>query len=105
VPRSAKLALTPGQPDPIAVRRWERYAAPLIRLAFRPTLDGIEHLPRDRPVMIVANHSGLGLAEIANADLFASDDMTVAYERVRTAVEAEVRAGVQSRRASTTVRS
>jgi 1-acyl-sn-glycerol-3-phosphate acyltransferase len=63
MPRSKPL-LTPGHPDPIAVRRWQRYAAPLIRLAFRPTLEGIEHLPRDRPVMIVANHSGLGLAEI-----------------------------------------
>jgi 1-acyl-sn-glycerol-3-phosphate acyltransferase len=57
-------SLTPGKPLATAVRRWRKFAAPLIRLAFRPTLDGTEHLPTDRAVMIVANHSGLGLAEI-----------------------------------------
>lgn len=43
---------------------WRRYAAPLIRFAFRPKLSGAENLPTDRTVMIVANHSGLGIAEI-----------------------------------------
>lgn len=62
----AKPALTPGQPDPRAVARWRRYVGPLVRLAFRPKLSGVEQLPRDRPVMIVANHSGLGLAEIVS---------------------------------------
>jgi 1-acyl-sn-glycerol-3-phosphate acyltransferase len=54
----------PGQLDPRAVRRWRRYASPLVRLAFRPRLDGIENLPATGPYMIVANHSGMGLAEI-----------------------------------------
>jgi 1-acyl-sn-glycerol-3-phosphate acyltransferase len=57
-------ALSPGRPQAKAVERWLKFAAPLIRLAFRPTLLGTEHLPTDRAVMIVANHSGLGLAEI-----------------------------------------
>jgi 1-acyl-sn-glycerol-3-phosphate acyltransferase len=57
-------ALTPGRPQEQAVRRWRKFAAPLIRFAFRPKLEGTEHLPTDRAVMIVANHSGLGLAEI-----------------------------------------
>jgi hypothetical protein len=35
-----------------------------VQLAFRPRLEGIENLPRDRPFMLVSNHSGLGLAEI-----------------------------------------
>ncbi len=57
-------ALTPGRPQAKAVSRWRRFAAPLIRLAFRPKLFGTEHLSGDSAVMIVANHSGLGLAEI-----------------------------------------
>jgi 1-acyl-sn-glycerol-3-phosphate acyltransferase len=40
--------------------------APLVRLCFRPTLEGVEHLPTDRPYLLVANHSaGVGAAEIA----------------------------------------
>jgi 1-acyl-sn-glycerol-3-phosphate acyltransferase len=60
----AMPALTPGRPSAKAVWRWRRLVAPLVRLAFRPKLDGTENLPTDRAVMIVANHSGLGLAEI-----------------------------------------
>lgn len=54
----------PGHPDPRAVERWRRYAAPLIRMAFRPELHGAENLPTTGPFMLVANHSGLGLADI-----------------------------------------
>jgi 1-acyl-sn-glycerol-3-phosphate acyltransferase len=54
----------PGQLDPRAVRRWQRYAAPLVRLAFRPRLRGLERLPASGPFMLVANHSAMGLAEI-----------------------------------------
>jgi hypothetical protein len=49
--------------DPDSVRWWRRYATPLIRLAFRPRLDGGENLPSG-PYLLVGNHSGLGLAEI-----------------------------------------
>jgi 1-acyl-sn-glycerol-3-phosphate acyltransferase len=43
-----------------AVRRW---LSPLVRLLFRPTLTGLEHLPTG-PCLWVANHSaGLALAE------------------------------------------
>lgn len=63
-PVTSDPGLTPGRPSARAVRRWRRFAAPLIRAAFRPKLEGTEHLPTDRAVMVVANHSGLGLAEI-----------------------------------------
>ncbi len=45
--------------------RW--VVSPIVSVAFRPSLTGTEHLPRDRPFMLVANHSaGVGLAEIAS---------------------------------------
>ena len=38
---------------------------PLVRLLFRPSLQGVENLPRDKPFLLVANHSaGAGIAEI-----------------------------------------
>jgi 1-acyl-sn-glycerol-3-phosphate acyltransferase len=55
---------SPGQVDARAARRWLRYVRPLVRLFFRPRLEGTEHLPQDRPYMLVANHSGGGNAEI-----------------------------------------
>ncbi len=36
----------------------------LVRLAFRPRVEGWENLPHDRPYLLVANHSGGGGAEI-----------------------------------------
>lgn len=57
---------TPGHPDLPAMERWRRYAAPLIRLAFRPELQGTENLPVSGPFMLVSNHSGLGLADITS---------------------------------------
>ncbi len=48
-----------------AVIRW--LVSPLVRLCFRPTLEGTEHLPTDTPYLLVANHSaGVGAAEIAS---------------------------------------
>lgn len=41
-----------------------RFFAPLIRLSFRPSLEGIEHLPPNEPYLLVANHSaGIAIAE------------------------------------------
>lgn len=64
---------TPGRPSLLALRLLTRVVRPLSRLAFRPTLRGLEHLPVDRPYLLVANHSaGVGLAEIfCIAGLFA----------------------------------
>lgn len=56
----------PGRPAPWMVATVQRVIRPLVRLLHRPTLDGLEHLPADRPFLLVANHSaGMGLAKIA----------------------------------------
>lgn len=56
----------PGRLNPVALRRFMRWFAPLLRLAHRPRMMGAEHLPRDRPFLLVANHSGgIALSEIA----------------------------------------
>lgn len=40
---------------------------PVVSIAFRPRIEGIEHLPQGRPFLLVANHSaGMGMAEIAS---------------------------------------
>ncbi len=54
---------TPGAPSR-AVRALVRLARPLTRAFFRPALRGWERLPADRPVLVVANHSGSGIADV-----------------------------------------
>ena len=55
----------PGVPSPTALLMLRRVVLPLVRLCFRPTLEGTQHLPKDRPYLLVSNHNaGLGLAEI-----------------------------------------
>jgi 1-acyl-sn-glycerol-3-phosphate acyltransferase len=55
----------PGRPAPGLVRLVRRFLEPVVRLCHRPTLVGIEHLPKSGPFLLVANHSaGLGIAEI-----------------------------------------
>lgn len=54
----------PGFADAKFVRRVERWLGPWARLWFRPSLEGIEHLPESGPYLIVANHSGGGVAEV-----------------------------------------
>lgn len=50
---------------PAIARVGTRLLAPIVRLLFRPTLTGVEHLPTDRPYLLVANHSaGLAAAEV-----------------------------------------
>ncbi|MGM0577946.1 MAG: 1-acyl-sn-glycerol-3-phosphate acyltransferase [Myxococcota bacterium] len=40
---------------------------PVVRAAFRPTLEGTERLPEDGPYLLVGNHSaGLGIAELTS---------------------------------------
>lgn len=54
---------TPGAPT-CAGLLFLRALRPLVRLLFRPTLRGWEHLPADRPALVVANHSGSGVADV-----------------------------------------
>jgi len=56
-----------GRPAPWAARFVRGVVAPVVRLAFRPTMEGLERLPDDGPFLLVANHSaGMGIAEIAS---------------------------------------
>lgn len=55
----------PGAFSPRVVRIANAVLWPLVRLLFRPILRGVENLPRDKPFLLVANHSaGAGIAEI-----------------------------------------
>ncbi|MCO5168904.1 MAG: acyltransferase family protein [Planctomycetes bacterium] len=45
-------------------RRLVRLLGPLTRLLFRPVARGWERLPRDRPCLVVANHSGGGVVDV-----------------------------------------
>jgi 1-acyl-sn-glycerol-3-phosphate acyltransferase len=61
---TAKLG-DPGRPTPGFVRFAKRWLRPIVKAAYRPTLDGLERLPTDRPFMLVSNHSaGMSIAEI-----------------------------------------
>lgn len=53
----------PGVINEKAAQNWLRYGKPVVELAFRPRLEGLERLP-DAPYMLVGNHSGMGNAEI-----------------------------------------
>ncbi len=54
----------PGRPSPGLVRLARR-VEPLVRLLHRPTLEGAEHLPRERPFLLIANHSaGIAISEL-----------------------------------------
>jgi len=55
----------PGTISPLLVRIANRFLWPLVRVLFRPRLEGVSNLPLDRPYLLVANHSaGAGIAEI-----------------------------------------
>jgi 1-acyl-sn-glycerol-3-phosphate acyltransferase len=56
----------PGVPTPLALRVAARLR-PLVRVAFRATLEGTENLPPSGAFLLVANHSaGLAIAEVAS---------------------------------------
>ena len=63
IARAVRIGV-PGRPTP-AGERFVRLVAPLARLLFRPALEGLERLPVGRPFLLVANHSGMGICEIA----------------------------------------
>jgi 1-acyl-sn-glycerol-3-phosphate acyltransferase len=55
----------PGKPNRRVVALARGLLGPLIRLCFRPTWTGVEHLPGQGPYLLVANHSaGMGIAEL-----------------------------------------
>lgn len=55
----------PGRPSAAMVRFVRTVLRPCVRLAHRPVLEGLEHLPRSGPYILVANHSaGMAISEI-----------------------------------------
>lgn len=54
----------PGRVDPALVQVWSRLIAPIVRLAFRPAIENEGNLPPRGAYLLVANHSGLGNADI-----------------------------------------
>lgn len=55
----------PGRLRPAFVAAARRLVDPWVRLMHRPTLEGVEHLPKTGPYLLVANHSaGIGLSEV-----------------------------------------
>lgn len=55
---------TVGRLAPWCVSVLRAVLGPIAKVAFRPEMHGWSHLPDDRPVLIVSNHSGGGGAEI-----------------------------------------
>jgi 1-acyl-sn-glycerol-3-phosphate acyltransferase len=56
---------SPGRATDEAVRMARSVALPVVRLLFRPSFTGLEHLPEQGPYMVVSNHNaGLGVAEL-----------------------------------------
>ncbi len=56
---------SPGSFSPVVVRIANALLWPLVRVCFRPRLQGAEKLPENGPYLLVANHSaGAGIAEI-----------------------------------------
>jgi 1-acyl-sn-glycerol-3-phosphate acyltransferase len=63
--REGRQQPNPGTVDSEFAWKVRRYVVPLVRLAFRPKLDGAENAPLEGPYLMVANHSGLGNPDIA----------------------------------------
>lgn len=62
-----------GRPNKKILARYARAFGPIVRRLYRPSIEGLEHLPRGpdaKPVLIVANHSGgIAAAELASLAL------------------------------------
>lgn len=54
----------PGRLDAGLVAKLLKYVRPIVRVLFRPKLEGTENLPVNGPYLLVSNHSGLGDTEI-----------------------------------------
>ena len=66
----------PGRYNKSAARVYLRWCAPVVRLFHRPRLEGAEHLRRDTPFLLVANHSGgLAISEISSLATLALDQL------------------------------
>lgn len=63
-----------GQPSESARRLVKKVIGPMVKAAFRPSIEGVENMPTDGPFMVVANHSaGVALAELMSLVVLWSD--------------------------------
>ncbi len=69
---------TPGRPTGTMTWLLGRVLGPVLRVAFRPSISGAGHVPPDRSVLIVANHSGSGVAEVLALALLVLDGRVTA---------------------------
>lgn len=54
----------PGKLSDFVVGAWRGWAGHLLAAIWRPRMEGWEHLPADRPFLLVSNHSGGGGLEV-----------------------------------------
>jgi 1-acyl-sn-glycerol-3-phosphate acyltransferase len=54
----------PGAFDPEVVALFERFLAPVVRQMWPSSFSGLEHVPTHDRFLVVANHSGMGVAEL-----------------------------------------
>jgi 1-acyl-sn-glycerol-3-phosphate acyltransferase len=54
----------PGIIDPVLLDRYVRFMGPMVRRMWPGTFHGLDQLPNDDRVLIIANHSGMGAAEL-----------------------------------------
>src|SRR5262249_44237346 len=66
--RSEGLSVTPSPPpgriDPVVMGEFERFLGPVVRRMWPGTVSGLDRLPEHDRFLLVANHSGMGIAEI-----------------------------------------
>lgn len=55
----------PGQIDPDTIAHLDKVMGGITRRMWPSSFEGLEHLPADDRYIIVANHSGMGVAELA----------------------------------------
>ena len=65
---AAKLG-TPGRLSPGMARALDGWLGRFVRRWYRPSITGLEHVPRDRPSLLVANHSGGGFVDVLTLSL------------------------------------
>jgi len=56
----------PGKLDPDVAARWEQLFGEAVRARWPGTFEGLEHVPTHDRFIVIANHSGMGAAELGS---------------------------------------